>query len=48
MIVVEIAINKTILLTYSKKQIMFITMPASSDLKSSYHEIKNLTLLIKN
>ena len=39
------------LLTYSKKQIMFITIPASSDLKSSYYEIdcKNiLGLSIKN
>ena len=33
MIVVQIAI------TYSKKQIMFITIPASSDLESSYYEI---------
>ena len=35
------------LLTYSKKQIMFMTIPVSSDLKSSYHEVKNLTLPIK-
>ena len=40
--------NKIMLLTYSRKQIMFITIPASSHLKSTYHEIKKLTFTVKS